>query len=697
VATISTRLTNAGTLLVNGNIDEVTFNTSTPTITNLFYSSQDFSSNILWQKSSSVTISNTSATLAPDGTTTAQLITVGGAGTYPYIRSYRSGSSGSVVPCTPGTTYTVSMFVKYINQQYVNIVNEDTWSGGMSTRFDILNGVKTAPSGNVAATTMTNVGNGWWRISATYVPVPAGITYWNPQPIRIGSFNATNYSGSQVYVWGAQLEASSSPSVYQGIAAAGTLVTPTWATRTVPDTVYSTGNFDEVTFSNTNPTIKNLLQYTEQFDINASWIKTRSNIGATNAVVAPDGTLTADKLIEDTTATQTHYINGPSSTSYVTSSSLPVASIYVKAGERTSCGLTIVRDAGTAFASGTFNVDLSTGTVLSGSGNIASAGNGWYRISTPATTFGANYAFRLLLNQSGTTNNYTGDGTSGLYIWGAQLEPGNIATIYQGKGASTILTSNFARRETQSGDMYVTNSYDEYTGAPVVDGDLKCWLDASQTASYPGTGTTWSDLSGNNNTGTLTSSPGFDNPTGSITFNGSGSSSGNTITFSGTVTGASLGLYQNSFTVGAWVNNNITTTGASSAPVGGGIFSIDGSAVAGGQYAIFNRWGNIWVDFYGEGQNGPAVSSNTWYYIAHTYNYTTKQSILYQNGVAVNTSTRTQDLVASVGSTSPKIGVYGLGGSWWNGKISSVHVYNRALTADEVAQNFNALRRRYNI
>jgi len=243
----------------------------------------------------------------------------------------------------------------------------------------------------------------------------------------------------------------------------------------------------------------------------------------------------------------------------------------------------------------------------------------------------------------------------------------------------------------------VLNTFDEFTGAPVVDGNLKCWLDAGQTASYPGTGTTWSDLSSNNNTGTLTSSPGFDNPTGSITFNGSGSSSGNTITFSGTVTGASLGLYQNSFTVGAWVNNNITTTGASSAPVGGGIFSIDGSAVAGGQYAIFNRWGNIWVDFYGEGQNGPAVSSNTWYYIAHTYNYTTKQSILYQNGVAVNTSTRTQDLVVSVGSTSPKIGVYGLGGSWWNGKISSVHVYNRALTADEVAQNFNALRRRYNI
>jgi hypothetical protein len=302
-----------------------------------------------------------------------------------------------------------------------------------------------------------------------------------------------------------------------------------------------------------------------------------------------------------------------------------------------------------------------------------------------------------LLNQSGTTSTYTGDGASGLYIWGAQLEPGNTATTYQGKGASTILTPNFARRETQSGDMYVTNSYDEYTGAPVVDGNLKCWLDAGQTASYPGTGTTWSDLSGNNNTGTLTSSPGFDNPTGSITFNGSGSSSGNTITFSGTVTGASLGLYQNSFTVGAWVNNNITTTGASSAPVGGGIFSIDGSAVAGGQYAIFNRWGNIWVEFYGEGQNGPAVSSNTWYYIAHTYNYTTKQSILYQNGVAVNTSTRTQDLVASIGSTSPKIGVYGFGGSWWNGKISSVHVYNRALTADEVAQNFNALRRRYNI
>jgi hypothetical protein len=334
----------------------------------------------------------------------------------------------------------------------------------------------------------------------------------------------------------------------------------------------------------------------------------------------------------------------------------------------------------------------STGTLNYG---VTDAGAGWYRLWCSATNnYSAVGVVGRIWVRSVYNNNVAGDSN---YAWGIQIEQGSSPTSYQGKGASTILAPNFARRDTSQGNVFVIGSYDEFTGAPVVDGNLKLWLDAGQTASYPGSGTTWTDLSGNNNTGTLTSSPGFDNPTGSITFNGSGSSSGNTITFSGTTTGSSLGLYQNSFTVGAWVNNNITTTGASSAPVGGGIFSIDGSAVSGGQYAIFNRWGNIWVDFYGEGQNGPAVSSNAWYYIAHTYNYTTKQSVLYQNGVAVNTSTRAQDLVASIGSTSPRIGVYGYGGSWWNGKISSVHVYNRALSADEVAQNFNALRRRYNI
>lgn len=223
--------------------DEVTYNTASPTIKNLYQYTQDFT-NAYWVKSSSVTVANTAATLAPDGSSTAQIATVGGTGLYPYIRV---APGGAVVPVTVGTTYTVSAYVKYINQRYMNIVNEDGWTGGMAATFDLAN-VTASVSANVAAATITSVGNGWYRIAATYVPVPSGITYWNPQPIRIGRYDGTNYSSSQVYIWGAQLEASSAPTIYQPIAATNTLVTTGMAQRVDNSgTMYVSGNFDEVT------------------------------------------------------------------------------------------------------------------------------------------------------------------------------------------------------------------------------------------------------------------------------------------------------------------------------------------------------------------------------------------------------------------------------------------------------------------
>jgi hypothetical protein len=681
-------LTNTGTLLVNGVFDEVTFSSTSPTITNLYKYTQSLSN---WAKSAGVTSITDNSVIAPDGTLTASTVT-SNTSTNQYI--YLTG-----VGITAGQTYTRSIYARAGTQ--TTLVFEEYDTAGGPTVFNLSNGTITSTlAGDTSS--IQNAGNGWYRCIVTR-------TYSASNSLT-GTFYVGGSwglgSGGTLYLWGAQWELGSSASTYQGIAAAGTLVTPTWATRTVPDTVYTTGVFDEVTYNSTADisAIKNILTYSQQFA--TGWGS--GNVTSTsNAGLAPDGSQTANKLTENTVNNR-HILTLGRPVAAGALQSPYTFSAYAKANTRGNIQLglkeyqSFVRQ-----ASAIFNVSTGTiGTTVGFNGatllysNIADVGGGWYRcamtvnLGSTETQIGS----EILIANSSSVSIYTGDGTSSIYVWGAQTEAGNVATVYQGvTTGNTLISPNFARRDTSQGNVFVTGSYDEFTGAPVVDGNLKLWLDAGQVASYPGSGTTWTDLSGNNNTGTLTSSPGFDNPTGSITFNGSGSSSGNTITFSGTTTGSSLGLYQNSFTVGAWVNNNITTTGASSAPVGGGIFSIDGSPVSGGQYAIFNRWGNIWVDFYGGGQAGPAVSSNTWYYIAHTYNYTTKQSVLYQNGVAVNTSTRAQDLVASIGSTSPRIGVYGYGGSWWNGKISSVHVYNRALSADEVAQNFNALRRRYNI
>ena len=78
-----------------------------------------------------------------------------------------------------------------------------------------------------------------------------------------------------------------------------------------------------------------------------------------------------------------------------------------------------------------------------------------------------------------------------------------------------------ASRLTNTGTLLVNGIFDEFTGAPVVDSSLQLWLDAGQTTSYPGTGTTWTDLSGNNNTGTLTNGPTYSSANGgSLSFDG---------------------------------------------------------------------------------------------------------------------------------------------------------------------------------
>ena len=79
-----------------------------------------------------------------------------------------------------------------------------------------------------------------------------------------------------------------------------------------------------------------------------------------------------------------------------------------------------------------------------------------------------------------------------------------------------------ATRLTNTGTLIVNGSFDEFTGAPVVDSSLQLWLDAGQTTSYSGSGSTWTDLSTSLNNGTLTDSPVFRTREGGGSFNFTG-------------------------------------------------------------------------------------------------------------------------------------------------------------------------------
>jgi hypothetical protein len=262
-----------------------------------------------------------------------------------------------------------------------------------------------------------------------------------------------------------------------------------------------------------------------------------------------------------------------------------------------------------------------------------------------------------------------------------QIEQGSSPTIYQGKGASTILTPNFARREDRTGDMYVTNSYDEFTGVPVVDGNLKCWLDASQTASYPGTGTIWYDLS-NNGSNAVLNGVSYNNTTVAMNFNGGSISIpvGNVANIT-TTTEVTASVWFNSTTADTNYRRLISRD---SYPNQNWYIEYNGAAAS---------VGNVFAYSGTAGTGNTPITSNIWYNL--TLTATASNVRLYKNGTLTVYNGVATTFLANTSAIG--IGADANGGSQFLGNIGQVMIYTRALTADEVAQNFNALRRRYNI
>ena len=162
----------------------------------------------------------------------------------------------------------------------------------------------------------------------------------------------------------------------------------------------------------------NLLQQSETFT-NAIW--TNANLAiTTNTIIAPNGTTTADTLTENSTSTSQYriYQTAPQSTNIYT------ISVYVK-------NITGTRQAYIDLGpvTGFFNFASETTYSASGIASFENVGNGWYRFSLTTATAITPSTIYMGLGQS-NSETYTGNGTSAIAFWGAQLNIGSVAKDY---------------------------------------------------------------------------------------------------------------------------------------------------------------------------------------------------------------------------------------------------------------------------
>ena len=233
-----------------------------------------------------------------------------------------------------------------------------------------------------------------------------------------------------------------------------------------------------------------------------------------------------------------------------------------------------------------------------------------------------------------------------------------------------------------------------YNPRIVTDG-LVLALDAGNTKSYPGSGTTWTDLSGTGNNGTLVNTPTFDT-SGYFNFDYTQSES---VSFSSSSSIQFLNRLP--YTLEAWVyptrnpgasnwtgifDREDTSTGSRDG------YNINFLGSAGTQTTFsterFVAGTNTFVSY----NIDSSLSVNNWSHIVATYNGTTLT--LYRNGISVGTPATT---TGNITNTSKTLTIGVRGGQYFGGRISNTKIYNRALTASEISQNYNALKYRFGL
>jgi hypothetical protein len=419
---------------------------------NLLTYSEEFD-NAAWANKVNVTVTSNQTT-APDGTTTAEKAAI--------VSTTDGIYSNQDVTVLSAGYYTFSIYAKNNTAGYivVRIGDQDNNVDRYLILVDLSDGsvvdTATSRSPSNVSNNVTSIGNGWYKISVTaeldgttlrvvYAPYAnSTVSHTNGTPN-----NAGGSVGDSIYIWGAHLYRSDMPMVpnrNSGWTAETTYYPTTSAAYEAPRIEYDAdGNRLGLLVEEQRT---NLLQRSEEFD-DAYWTKDNSTVTA-NTIVAPDGTLTGDKLAENTD-TDSHSVIKEN---LIAAGTTYTASIFAKKAER---NYLVITGYGGSAVNLSAEFDLNNGVVskaeTGATGVIQFVGNGWYRCSmtfnlssTPATD-----RIIFAVSDGGNFNDaygrsYTGDGTSGIYVWGAQVEAGAFPTSYiPTSGSTATRAADFAR------------------------------------------------------------------------------------------------------------------------------------------------------------------------------------------------------------------------------------------------------------
>ena len=422
---------------------------------NLVVRSEEFD-NSGWSKYETSVVANNIA--APNGTTTADKIVESSANDFHAL--YQS------VSATANTTYTQSCYAKQGERRYIRMYvgGSSAWSSLPQATFDLQEGTVVNGIGTIA-----DAGNGWYRVSCTGTyGASSSNTTFNFGPANPSNLGTVYYQGdgsSSLYVWGYQVETGPYAGDYAKTTSAAASTARTNAY--LPD---GSGNFVSAGELLLEDAGTNLAASSEDFS--SAWTDNNA-IVTVNQVTAPDGTDTADKLIPDTSANR-HWLQVSLGTTLTTYT----VSVFAKAGELSTITVRVGRALSTQEGA---KFNLSTGTISNQGTGIDSAsiepvGNGWYRCVVTNTCTIAGVQYYALSHDDGDLT--AGDGTSGIYIWGAQAEESAYATSYIPTYGSTATRA--ADVSTSSSNTFGNSFYNQTEGTVFSDNRLN----SGNTGSY---------------------------------------------------------------------------------------------------------------------------------------------------------------------------------------------------------------------